>query len=134
MITHHKTLITTLILAGGLLFSSNAHAAGNTYYVAKTGSDSNSCTAATNPATPKLTISGSAGGVTCLQGGGDTLSDAPRLETVILTLRRRASAVSKCALNHAPQKRHGPLQAGHPSFRHAAIGVARLNRATSSVR
>jgi hypothetical protein len=38
--------------------------AGVTYYVSKTGSDSNTCSEAQNVATPKLTI---AAGITCLQ-------------------------------------------------------------------
>ena len=38
---------------------------GKTYYVAKTGSNSNSCTQAQNQSTPKLTISA---GISCLQG------------------------------------------------------------------
>jgi len=42
---------------------------GKTYYVAKTGSDSNSCSQAQSQSTPKLTISGAFG---CLQPG-DTL-------------------------------------------------------------
>jgi len=42
---------------------------GNTYYVAKTGSDSNSCAQATNQATSKLTIKN---GIGCL-AAGDTL-------------------------------------------------------------
>ena len=66
MITHHKTFITVLILAGGLLFSSNAHAAGSTYYIATTGSDANPCTLAQ----PCLTFSK---GVSKLAGGGDIL-------------------------------------------------------------
>ena len=64
------TIITVSFLGGVL----SPHAASaTTYYVAKTGSDANSCTAAQNASTPKLTLSGTAGGVTCLQGGGDTL-------------------------------------------------------------
>src|SRR5712691_718257 len=42
---------------------------GATYYVAKTGSDSNSCNSAQSQSTPKLTINAGAG---CL-GAGDTL-------------------------------------------------------------
>jgi parallel beta-helix repeat protein len=45
------------------------HAYGTTYYTAKTGSDSNSCSQATSPSTPKLTINA---GILCLQPG-DTL-------------------------------------------------------------
>lgn len=55
----------TLVLGGGI-----AHAA--TYYVAKTGSDDNSCDAATSEATPKLTLRGPSGGISCLKAG-DTL-------------------------------------------------------------
>src|SRR5262249_53357241 len=43
---------------------------GNTYYVAKTGSDSNSCSEAQNQSTPKLTINA---GIQCLSSG-DTLN------------------------------------------------------------
>ena len=42
-----------------------------TYYVAKTGSDANSCAAAQNINTPKLTVRE---GVRCLTAAGDTLS------------------------------------------------------------
>ena len=42
---------------------------GKTYYVAKTGNDSNGCVQAQNQATPKLTINA---GIACL-GPGDTL-------------------------------------------------------------
>src|SRR5438132_6053065 len=42
---------------------------GATYYVAKTGSDSNSCTSAQSQSTPKLTINA---GIGCLSAG-DTL-------------------------------------------------------------
>jgi hypothetical protein len=51
-----------------ILFHANAADAA-TYYVAKTGSDSNSCAAAQNQATPKVTING---GLACIKGG-DTL-------------------------------------------------------------
>src|SRR5215831_10981056 len=44
-------------------------AAGTTYYVAKTGSDSNTCVQAQSQSTPKLTINA---GAACLSGG-DTL-------------------------------------------------------------
>jgi hypothetical protein len=43
---------------------------GKVYYVAKTGSDSNSCTQAQNQSTPKLTV---AAGISCLSSG-DTLN------------------------------------------------------------
>src|SRR5262249_32830220 len=44
-----------------------------TYYVAKTGSDSNNnCMQAQSPSTPKLTINGVQGGASCLSAG-DTL-------------------------------------------------------------
>ncbi len=44
-------------------------AQGATYYVAKTGSDSYSCSQAQSPSTPKLTIAGSSGGLKCLKAG-----------------------------------------------------------------
>jgi parallel beta-helix repeat protein len=43
-----------------------------TYYVAKSGKDSYSCAQATSASTPKLTLSGSSGGLRCLKAG-DTL-------------------------------------------------------------
>src|SRR6266545_7368291 len=43
---------------------------GATYYVAKTGSDSNSCSNAQSQSQPKLTINA---GVGCLNAAGDTL-------------------------------------------------------------
>jgi hypothetical protein len=49
------------------MFPALAH--GATYYVAKTGSDSNSCGSAQSQSTPKLTINA---GISCLNGG-DTL-------------------------------------------------------------
>ena len=48
---------------------STVHAAGNTYYVATTGSDSNTCAQAQNINSPKKTIKG---GIGCMSGG-DTL-------------------------------------------------------------
>jgi hypothetical protein len=42
-----------------------------TYFVATTGSDSNSCAAATNSATPKRNIMGASGGVACVTAPGD---------------------------------------------------------------
>lgn len=46
-----------------------------TYYVKKTGSNSNNCTAAQNPSTPKLTIGSTngSGGAGCLEQAGDIL-------------------------------------------------------------
>jgi parallel beta-helix repeat protein len=58
----------TAMLAGGNLTPSAANAA--TYYVAKTGSDSKSCTSAQATSSPKLTIKS---GLNCLKAG-DTLS------------------------------------------------------------
>jgi Right handed beta helix region len=46
--------------------------AGNVYYVGKTGSNRNSCSEAQNPNSPKQTITGSSGGISCLSSG-DTL-------------------------------------------------------------
>jgi hypothetical protein len=63
------TLMTTALLASESLTPSAANAAA-TYYVAKTGSDSNSCTSAQATATPKLTIKS---GLSCVKAG-DTLS------------------------------------------------------------
>jgi hypothetical protein len=42
------------------------------YYVGKTGNNNYSCSQAQNPATPKQTITGSSGGISCLSSG-DTL-------------------------------------------------------------
>ena len=55
------------ILFGCSLVATSAHAA--TYYVAKNGGDSNSCTQAQNIVSPKLTLGG---GVSCMKSG-DTL-------------------------------------------------------------
>lgn len=60
------TLIATAVLGG--LAPSEANAA--TYYVAKTGSDSNSCTSVQSTSNPKLTIKS---GLSCLKAG-DILS------------------------------------------------------------
>ena len=62
------TLMTTALLASNSVTPSAANAA--TYYVAKTGSDSNSCPSAQATATPKLTIKS---GLSCVKAG-DTLS------------------------------------------------------------
>src|SRR6266566_4039560 len=59
-----KKLLLVMLLT---IFPVLAH--GTTYYVAKTGSDSNSCNSAQSPSTPKLTINAGAG---CLSAG-DTL-------------------------------------------------------------
>src|SRR5439155_21903705 len=42
---------------------------GNTYYVAQTGSNSNACAQAQNSTTPKATIIGASGGISCLAAG-----------------------------------------------------------------
>jgi parallel beta-helix repeat protein len=62
-----RSLIFGLVLTSGVLIAKFSEAA--TYYVAKTGSNSNTCTQAQSLATPKLTI---VSGVTCL-APGDTL-------------------------------------------------------------
>src|SRR5262249_32596853 len=59
-----KKLLPVMFFA---MFPVLAHAA--TYYVAKTGSDTNSCSSAQSQSTPKLTINAGAG---CLSSG-DTL-------------------------------------------------------------
>jgi hypothetical protein len=59
-----KKLLLVLFLT---LFPVLAH--GAIYYVAKTGSDSNSCSSAQSQSTPKLTVNA---GISCLNGG-DTL-------------------------------------------------------------
>src|SRR5712692_569356 len=64
-------LSTIMILAGGILNPNAATAA--TYYVATTGSDSNSCSAAKNISTPKRNITGTSGGISCLTAAGDKL-------------------------------------------------------------
>lgn len=61
-----KRLLLTLALTLGMTLPAEAV----TYYTAKTGSDSNSCTQAQSTATPKLTI---AAGVGCLTAAGDKL-------------------------------------------------------------
>src|SRR5262245_11535375 len=53
-------------------FLSPHAATAATYYVSTTGSNSNSCATAQTITTPKRTVSGSSGGVSCLQPG-DTL-------------------------------------------------------------
>jgi parallel beta-helix repeat protein len=58
----------TAILVSGSVTPSEANA--TTYYVAKTGSDNNSCTAAQSTSSPKLTIKS---GLSCLKAG-DNLS------------------------------------------------------------
>src|SRR5262245_27657542 len=60
-------LSTIMILAGSVLRPHAATAA--TFYVAKTGSDSNTCTQAQVVSTPKLTVRA---GIACM-AGGDTL-------------------------------------------------------------
>src|SRR5215204_1460060 len=61
------TLIATAVLSGSLI---PAAANATTYYVAKTGSDSKSCTSAQSTSSPKLTIKS---GLSCLKAG-DKLS------------------------------------------------------------
>jgi hypothetical protein len=54
---------------------------GTTYYVAKTGSNSNTCTQAQNPATAKLTINA---GIACVSGGVTNAVDVGAGHTVIV--------------------------------------------------
>lgn len=62
------TLSVTLALTTSSVVANTA--TGNTYYVAKTGTDSNSCTQARSQSAPKLTINA---GIACL-ASGDTLT------------------------------------------------------------
>jgi hypothetical protein len=64
---------------------------GGTYYVAKTGSDNNSCSSAQLQSTPKLTINA---GAACLSAG-DTLvvRDGTYVETITATI---ASGTQPC--------------------------------------
>jgi Periplasmic copper-binding protein (NosD) len=70
--------VTTFVLVVATLTLTLSHSTavsletGNVYYVGKTGSNSNTCSQAQNPATPKQTITGSSGGISCLSSG-DTL-------------------------------------------------------------
>ena len=64
-----KLLLLAMFFSVALPFFAHA---GSTYYVAKNGSDSRSCSQATSASTPKLTINGSSGGLRCLKAG-DTL-------------------------------------------------------------
>lgn len=59
-----------LFLTGYMVSASVAHAA--TYYVSKSGNNSNSCATAQNITTPKATLTGATGGLQCLFPG-DTL-------------------------------------------------------------
>lgn len=66
------------LIVGVLLFAAASHAQAQTYYVAKTttapmASNSNTCAQAENINTPKLTISGATGGLSCINNGGDVL-------------------------------------------------------------
>jgi parallel beta-helix repeat protein len=62
-------IINTLVISSILFLPQLAHAA--IYYVATTGNDANSCSAAQNIATPRKTITN---GITCMTAGaGDTL-------------------------------------------------------------
>lgn len=58
-----------------LLLFEPASVEAATYYVKKTGSNSNNCATATNPSTPKLTIGSTngSGGAGCLENPGDVL-------------------------------------------------------------
>jgi parallel beta-helix repeat protein len=58
-----KTTVFTLAVFLSATTSVGSTDTGNIYYVAKTGSDSNSCTQARNPNTPKLTINAA---LTCI--------------------------------------------------------------------
>ena len=56
------------VLVGRLSFAA-------TFYVATTGDDSNSCTEAQNPSTPKRNIIGARGGLSCLGAGNADILD-----------------------------------------------------------
>lgn len=60
-------------LALGIFVTSFGEAAGDTYYVAQNGSDENSCASARDINRPKRNITGSNGGIACMQRPGDTL-------------------------------------------------------------
>jgi hypothetical protein len=64
------TRTTAFTLTVTLALTVATQSTGNTYHVATTGSDSNTCTQAQSPSMPKRTIGN---GMGCLKGGGDTL-------------------------------------------------------------
>lgn len=63
-----RYIVTLLLLAALLLLPISAQA--TTWYVGKTGSDSNTCTQAQSDSTPKLTVTA---GISCLVSCGDVL-------------------------------------------------------------
>jgi len=70
MLCNHRILWKPVCVWVGLFaLMTFEHAYGTTYYTARAGSDSNSCSQATSPSTPKLTINA---GLRCLSAG-DTL-------------------------------------------------------------
>ena len=78
---------------------------GKTYYVAKTGSDNNSCSQAQSQLTPKLTI---AAGVRCL-AAGDSLQIRSgtydeRLSEYYVTYPRGTSATNPITIMGAPSE------------------------------
>lgn len=86
-----------------LLLSVRSPAWAATYYTAKTGSDSNDCTAAQSTSTPKLTI---AGGLSCVFAG-DTLyirtgTYAEELKNTVITMRGGTSWLSPVTVSAYP--------------------------------
>jgi Right handed beta helix region len=68
-----RTMLILSLLVGSLAWLTAATAEGATYYVAKTGSNSRSCSQAQSASAPKLTI---AAGLACVRAG-DTLVISP---------------------------------------------------------
>jgi len=66
-------LLSGIVLLIGVLVGRLSFAA--TFYVATTGDDSNSCTEAQNPSTPKRNIVGDRGGLSCLGAGNADILD-----------------------------------------------------------
>jgi hypothetical protein len=66
-------LLSGIVLLIGVLVGRSSFAA--TFYVATTGDDSNSCTEAQNPSTPKRNIIGARGGLSCLGAGNADILD-----------------------------------------------------------
>jgi len=66
-------LLSGIVLLIGVLVGKSSFAA--IFYVATTGDDSNSCTEAQNPSTPKRNIVGDRGGLSCLGAGNADILD-----------------------------------------------------------